>query len=824
MPRRSKPLEKPSLSGILPQDQTKVVQPALCELDKWELGNIAWVHILESLPPADRQEVLRSWYEDHERVTRPKEAEARRFFCKPGKRFDPSLFVERLKGLHYVPQVLLSRESAASAYRFLVSLAGGLGPAPEAHRLDPGAADFFKERKQWLQGFCERFCSVFRPSCYTAYFRNASQNRTCLLASGGLRVPEAMRSFNRLEDLPTRVLLAEEELLVFPPFPAGSGKPTSPGTFVQREQVLQEYTLAFRFSWGSTRIAIFLCWREEDHKRQAREVRAWRDWKTRETKQASGGDGGPTGEDPAPTANQTGNPEETGGSDGPLAAESAGDSERVENQWQTLLRLALQDDLVTIREQLRTCYAAVDAGPAAREVVRPLVFAARYVQGWLAASGIDLCHEQDTPFHTHFNLHGLICSFAGAARAHQEDTRQNLLAKAIEQALEAQDLRCLVHHVDRSDPRKPVLVLQKGKYLDIPDEQPRFPLALNNDGFVERSLCAQAAAWNVSLLLTDLNHEQEPSQPGPWWRKILLKTADFRRPRYDSELAVPMISSCDQGSVHVEGVVNVQSRARLNEGHLRRAELAVNLFQKLFCALHAKSLTEQDRAALDDLISTVHAMPTFQRLSKRYCEWVREKLDADIVYLCLFDARRDLFRPMGITLKDRVVEQFFEHAEGGTYLGLDRYDDEQRRAAVKHYQESGGARGFIHHLAEHAMSSRLLPRHGHETYEVFRKNAPRLLDPSHHAGRDTGPSADYSKTRLLLPFALDRHGPPDGVLWICWQNDPPASLTQGLPTNNPEAFMNKIQKDLRLLSEAVAAMCSLHRFHDADRVAESLPL
>src|SRR5262249_49081425 len=156
-------------------------------------------------------------------------------------------------------------------------------------------------------------------------------------------------------------------------------------------------------------------------------------------------------------------------SDGPLVAEGPGDNERVENQWQALLRLALQDDLVTIREQLRT-------EPEPCEVVRPLVFAARYVQGWLAASGMDLCQEHDKPFHKDFTLHSLICSFGAAARAHQEDTRQNLLAKAIEQALESQDLRCLVHHVDRSDRSKPVLVLQKGQYLGIPEEQPRCSL------------------------------------------------------------------------------------------------------------------------------------------------------------------------------------------------------------------------------------------------------------------------------------------------------------------------------------------------------------
>src|SRR5262249_44370327 len=150
--------------------------------------------------------------------------------------------------------------------RLFISLVGALHPV-EPPRLDPSAPqEYFKQQKALVARVCRRFCNVFRPSCFTVFFYNARLNRACRIPSDafrdpreprtprepvdGLRFPEAMHGFTWLHDLPTRALLDNEPAVIFPPFPANRAqRPTTPGTFAQREQVVPEFTLGFRFCW-----------------------------------------------------------------------------------------------------------------------------------------------------------------------------------------------------------------------------------------------------------------------------------------------------------------------------------------------------------------------------------------------------------------------------------------------------------------------------------------------------------------------------------------------------------------------------------------------
>src|SRR5262249_2794219 len=157
------------------------------------------------------------------------------------------------------------------------------------------------------------------------------------------------------------------------------------------------------------------------------------------------------------------------------------------------------------------------------------------------------------------------------------------------------------------------------------------------------------------------------------------------------ELMVPLTSSPGSPLV-VEGVVGVESRATLTEGQLRRTELVANLYQKLSAALRPGALPPEDREALEAWLSTADAIPTFQRLSKRSRDWARRTLDADVVYLCIYDARRHLFRPVGITLSSRVLLRFFQNPHEVTHLGLDQFDPGEAQRLVRQYEASGGAR------------------------------------------------------------------------------------------------------------------------------------
>jgi hypothetical protein len=182
--------------------------------------------------------------------------------AKPAELYRTTAFPDRVSrlvaGMQGCAQVLFASGYAASAYRALVEVIGRLGPVPPHSEAPRPPA----EERALTAAACGRFALAFRPSVKTAYYFAHRQNRTYPLCIHGLHFPEAMSSFGWHHDLPTRVLQGEGGLVFYPPLLRAGAHPPVLGTFRERERLSSGRVLGFRLAWGTSRVVVFLGWRD----------------------------------------------------------------------------------------------------------------------------------------------------------------------------------------------------------------------------------------------------------------------------------------------------------------------------------------------------------------------------------------------------------------------------------------------------------------------------------------------------------------------------------------------------------------------------------
>jgi hypothetical protein len=707
-------------------DLEKPVRPTLCPLNAAAIGNELQSEVLEVL-----------WRKEQEPEKRRKQQV---FETLAGLQVNRSLKLarDRMQDLGYTAQVLLSRAHAGPAYRVLIDVIGALGPPSviEAATQDRRRPDFHTAQIERATAGCRAFCSVFQPSCQTAYFRNRRLNRSYFLYEHGLKYPEAMRGFVWAQDLPTAVIFDERPVALYPPFPTESGEPQTPGNFREREHVLENRVIGVRLAWDQSRVALFMNWRSGDD----------------------------------------------------------------------------SDD--KCRPELRDIWAAMDKTYQKDErplpALKPLELAVRYFTGWLSASGIDLSEAYDPkPLATPWNLIELV---GQAAKEAEPEGRGLVLEGAIRSAVNLPDEHCNIHWTNESaeggHPPRGLLRFKTGRYNDQDVEtRPAFPLALDQEGLVERSICALAGTWKAPLFVADLERQITDTRR---WRDIHYPRTGFKCLR---ELAVPIVDRHG-----VLGVANVECGSeRLTAEHLRLTELITHLFQKLYPIYQTKGSVSA-RDLIDQLVDPGHSTKTAQRLCKLFCNWVASAFRADLVYLMIYDARVRVFRPLGTTVSRQNARAFLSDRQECFGLGIDEGD----QAACGDLQEQYRTRaekGGIHGLIEHAVASRLLPRRRGYAWQIFTTKEPRIRDSDEIDEQ----VRRYAKMMLGLPFCQDTNAQADGVLWISWQKRPKRSVGRRASPHKKREFVEKAWNQLRDVIEAVAAMYALYRYCDPDEASNPLP-
>lgn len=796
------------------KDKDQPVRPTLCDFNAEEIGKVVQNEIAYQLPQA-KQESLK------EQTGSRSLAELFRFYVN-AKEIGKSLkkIAETTRDhLDYQVQAFLSRQKAATAYRVLIEVIGALGPLPESVPSMPA-----ERHKELVQDALKAFAGVFQPSCEVGYFRNRMLNRTELLYERNTLFPEAMYGFSWAHDIATKVLLDESPQLLYPPFPTETGyaKPGRFGVwkFPQREEVDGKRVIGFRLSWAQTSVALFLNWRNNDGaaKLLARFPEIW-----------------------VKFDNAYGEYEN---------ALSRLRQERPyrETSWRNL------------REKLRQALGAE---------LQSFEIAVGYLIGWLSASKLDLYNLQDKTSSI-VNPSQLVSDVEAAASTELPADQAQRLKSAVTAALEESGYYCDVLWVETipdADGRSCPHLIYPAEYrrgtaegavgaggetgvrikLDLDTEEKLVPA---NTG-----ICHQAAKWQTGLLIQDFNRIIVPDGTRTW-NDLYISRVDSRSVgwRCTAEIALPIFGPDNapggpNAAERVIGVVNIERNGKLTAEHLHRAELVVFLFQRLRALHHwaAQLPTTSDRRARAGvLMSDLLRAPShfnFQSVCKRYCEWVREELTADLVHLSIYDSRRDVFRPMGVTASVDLVKKFLKKEGlnlGRTSNGLeilaeelyeaarmgssDRNPPEGPRSWNLGRNERAAIKEAVHALIEHVIATRLIPSRRGTTWDIFTKKIDAQYTPqlSRNLVRSFG---DYVKTRLGLPFCPNDDAQAEGVLWVSWSQKP---TERDLPALAPflgdgDALKEQIQQQLQPVSEVVAGLHALYRYFVPDRTYDPNP-
>ena len=445
-------------------------------------------------------------------------------------------------------------------------------------------------------------------------------NRGHFLCSGGLKFPEAMHGFSWQNDLAMSLLLHEEHV--------GARRLSEQllnehrGTFRDRERINSNRVIAIRLTWADSALVLFLNWLDG------------LDNRTHSTLHSR-------------------------------------QKENAELLWQDI---AQSDKL----------------GQPLTQSLRSLSLAIRYFNSWMAAAQISLVEDRHDLEPKELDGPATFISSVGAAALKTDcDKRAEELRHAITSVLHAGNTHCHVHWVSSDGDGGNYLEIKNAVLLDAerfeyhdqgsksaPDKDYRFPVApaRTNDARlrVAKSICAQAALWRVSLLVDYATCKR-------YWKHIRIRRDDLLEPA--SEIAVPVLS----GSGQVNGVVSVeipksQTVDQLRE-YLRRIELATQLYRKLRTifeldeqrasgpvsgnAAGMVSPAHKAQRFIKDLVNIEKQsrIASFQHVAKMYCSWSRNLLNADLAYLVVYDARSDLFHPIGTTISEDVAIQFLSNEQ-----------------------------------------------------------------------------------------------------------------------------------------------------------------
>jgi hypothetical protein len=457
--------------------------------------------------------------------------------------------------------------------------------------------------------------------------------------------------------------------------------------------------------------------------------------------------------------------------------------------------------------------------------------AARYFAGYLIGSGAEVSDD----FERCQNITATLVTDVWGAINLTAGINYEKLEHAIEKALLLNEFAAdpKIHRVEElPDGSSQVVISGPDKYeVDLAKVRdnclPYSTRSSDPQRLVEESICAQAVAWNVSLLVnfSDLESRQNRSSI----EDHLLKIRVARKRKQNHELAVPLRDA--QGKQ--EAVIGLNSKTKLESKHVRRVELLIQLYQQLRAVHSSGDLSAI--AFVEDLQEFGERPGTsFQNVAKRFTEWVLKLLDADLVYLSLYQAAHDVFRMMGVSIHQRLLRAWIDHPnELNTFLGtFDNISPLQTflqkmmaRLSISKpdQQETRILEGLLLRLLEHALITRLRPRRSPTrarglTWEIFTgiKKPPFFYDNA----KELVPSAHYyTPTIYARPFAATPESRPDGVLWVGWKQMPASSQvgpTNGLKDAAKETLLQQIQ-------QLTAVIYAMSQYYTPDEALDPLP-
>ncbi|MBU0641423.1 MAG: hypothetical protein KKB50_21390 [Planctomycetes bacterium] len=813
------------LRGKSGDDSDKVMRPILLPLDIARIVQVATDDILCDSSD-DAQKAARDERRDHplrfDDV--PKHENLDKFFdylkCdRVSSRLDS--FRRELTAAGYVPQALLSRAKTNLAYRFLVRTIAELDPAepdkqpkaqpktPVTPASKPTARERYEANRRAAVRALEAFAGVLRPSCWSSYLRDRNLNRTRFLAhsKSGLRFPQAMCGFVWPHNLPTILVFDEQPNLLCPPFPVDC----LVGGFEKRENVAPRRMIGVRLTWNQSRVVLLMDWREED-----------------------------------------------------LAKADVEEENPKNIKDKAALKKALKKaiDNEALRDVKRVFQALDEASrgpdPDARkkaqiEAVKPLELAVRYFIGWLTTSNIDLSEayadKSDKPAAM------LVKDVCEAAVERGTRMAGRLLGNAVDAALELnpheQGIPYTTVHWTNAEPFKPrekkylgqtfgprqILRFSSGDYVKYENNKPKpiksgtpwFPLTPGPDGLVERCIGAQSLIWRMPILVSDLDDRLPAGERERMWRDMSVGRVGFET---KSELMVPFFDKEEP-----LGVVNVESdHVKLEEAHLLRVEVVTHLFERVRRFFSSAGNADK-KFVRDKLIKGPEVPLNAIDLLRRFSSWVRNKLNAQLSYLLIYDARSRVFVPLGVDLDPALAREFLEKEQAA--LG---FSPQEGKGLIDLYETAGqqpqaGVPGEtlspVHMLLRHAAARLLIPRRRGYTWTVFSKNEP-LLKPNIHKSRSL-PGRKCVTTALGLPFRHDDKTHGEGVVWAAWKAPPAGIPEEALEDVPDDQLPPEVQRKLREFRDTsyeqvkdvlhvVAPMYTLHRYFDPERSTIPIPM
>lgn len=413
--------------------------------------------------------------------------------------------------------------------------------------------------------------------------------------------------------------------------------------------------------------------------------------------------------------------------------------------------------------------------------------AVRYLNGWLSCAAIDLSWDLDPISCPPSDI------LEDVGRALDAQTSREIgdeLEKAALHALGVDPQRhCSIHWVESARGREPRSVLQfkYDCYDCCPAEaQPEFSLEPGPDGLVKKSVSAQAAVWEAPILIEDLDTKVPHDSPARAWRDISVGRPDWYT---RSEIALPI-----KWAGRVRAVINVEhSRELLTKEHVRRVELVSHLFSRLHELRNGKvELVKGDCSFVRGLTERGRLPKDGVDLLKRFGEWVRQRVAADLVYVLVYDHTARIFRPRGVSASDDFISLYLQ----GEYEHKGRKQSPSMRL-----------------ICEDSMAHKLFPKRRGRAWKVFTSLRPEAVPEVRTADPPPSPFTlkyFWEGSLLGLPFLCEANAQPDGVLWIRWRKQP-----NGLGEDD-RYLDSTVPELLEPVLEVVAAVYAVYRYCDRD--------
>ncbi|MCC6359063.1 MAG: hypothetical protein IT450_09980 [Phycisphaerales bacterium] len=724
---------------------------------------------------------------------------------KASERFQSATFASNLEEMVRIAdraghalRVVRTRARVVETYDLLFRVVRALRPLSLATPIEDESLDP-------LRNAIRSFCRGIGASCFTAYVHDRLSYRTVLLDAVGVRYPECLPGFIWLHNLPSRVLLWERDML-FPPFPTqtmladdaravSDEQHISTVGFSEREKLSPLAVIGLRVAWGHSRAVVFLNQPAED-----------------------------------------------------LAAPDGEPSDRhILNKCFRQLRDAQSSSNFSTQDERASAMRAATA---------PLTLAARYFNGWLASSGIEGSRRKySAPSEPKDELLRRVIEAAEDPTAyHIEDAVRMILRSEFGPLDDGHKVNVHFMNGARSalqfKPNKEGYVLGSNEDGTAKIEnEPVFPISPHPDTkLVEKSICALAASWNISLLIKDMD------APGSPWRDIdvprRISLPDGRGgTKHEvlssgSQIAVPFSNGCSR---RPWGVINIERQSKdLDEETLEKTEVVVNLFQALRGFVVRRDADRTKSAGQAQSNETAETNTEDNRfvqqlfdmrprssneLLRKFTQNLNRRFGSCLAWINIYDPRANVFRPTGIAAETSLIQRLI--VDEASNFGLNSAHEAKEAVAMMMPAGNGfptsanrQATQVVRSLAEYALANRLLPRrrrntwqlfcgrneHGDEARSVYFPDTAitTLADPDDPDSHNL--LMRYCRSLFGIRFGVARDSYASGVLWMAW------------PDLNPALSQDELTAQVIPTLEVTAAVFAFYRYCDPHEASNPLPM